>query len=366
MTQPLVPVVGHASLTECYERGVEGCVDGTGLCVIEESTCVPALERLPGMVLSTRDRVTAKAVISALLPGVGDENVNTEFAEGIQNLFGVLGHKISQRMLYLMTQPGGHASWQALASQVTQEITSRLREECPLCYTPLSERAQIQHPQNCCGRMFHRQCVSEWVVLRHRRGQEAKCPVNPNVTLAKDLQPVPTRALNDHVAYLAQRLEEYKGRTSRTTYTAAEREVLNHELDMVAEHKRRFDRRQAEILDLFYRQFMLPSFIRNKLKIDLFFQEIGAVRHEHLERLAELHGVAMARLVDENSPEGYAEQLGGIANHAVQTFTHDANANLKRKIMRFGISDIKAIIGFGLVYIFVLTVFELIGHEPGF
>lgn len=90
-------------------------MDDTGLCVVEGSTWVPAVERMPGMSLPTRDRVTAKALLPALVPGPGDER--SVFTDSVQNVFGILGHNISARMAELMTQ-GGHRSWKELASQV--------------------------------------------------------------------------------------------------------------------------------------------------------------------------------------------------------------------------------------------------------
>ena len=207
------------------------------------------------MSLSTRDRVTAKAVISALL-----EEENTEFTEGVQNVFGIMGHRIGARLVALITQ-GGHASWKALATQVASELAAELNESCPVCLEPLYERVALQgtdtrllgHPKNCCGRMYHRRCVAEWVTSKHRRGQEATCIINRNVTLSRDLFPVQDQ--EQHVFYLQQQAEEHTARR-RTSFTEEERAFLSDDMNSLDEQRDRDLRRVAELWSLDRKSFV--------------------------------------------------------------------------------------------------------------
>lgn len=297
MDPPVIepPVIEQGSLTECFARGVEGCLDGTDMCVLEGSTCVPALERLPGMSLSAEDRETAKVVIAALLPGADDET--TEFTEGVQNVFGMMGHTIGVRVVELMTQ-GGHDSWLDIASHVARELTAELAEECPLCYETLHERDPpdgtdsrlLDHPRACCGRMYHRRCMAKWVTSKHRLGKEAMCPINPNVTLARDLLPARQEDREQHLSYLEERRQEWE--LGRTSYTEEERVFLGNDWLLQNQLAEQDDGRVAELWSL------IEAHVgRNTALVGAYFEEIGQIRDDGVDRLLRFHGEAVANLI---------------------------------------------------------------------
>lgn len=355
------PVIEQGSLTECFARGVEGCLDGTDLCVLEGSTCVPALERLPGMSLSAEDRETAKAVIAALLPGADDET--TEFTEGVQNVFAIMGHTIGVRVVELMTQ-GGHDSWLDIASHVTNELTAELAEECPLCYETLHERDPpdgtdsrlLDHPRACCGRMYHRRCMAKWVTSKHRLGKEAMCPINPNVALARDLSPVKNE--EQHRSYLEGRREEWE--LGRTSYTEEERVFLGNGWLLQNQLAEQDDGRVAELWSL------IEAHVgRNTALVDAYFEEIGQIRDNGVDRLLRFHGEAVANLIAHQP--GQEDELRNLLSRVLDITVAETN------MLRFDDEEsleyialtrkVKVMVGKLMIFTFFVWLVRAIVHE---